>query len=83
MVTIHILAASVRRVGWGRTCEVLTLSSRENGVGTSIAAATTDDVTESRANFIAGNVMLGCYLVAVAAVVLYLVVILIPDDWRL
>ncbi len=61
----------------GSHCEVLTSSLRENGVGTSIAAATTDDVTESRANVIARNVMLGCYLVAIAAVASYLVVILI------
>jgi hypothetical protein len=52
-------------------------SSREEGVGTTIASATTDDVAESRANAIAGNVMLGCYLVAIAAVASYLVVILI------
>jgi hypothetical protein len=50
---------------------------REKGVGTSITAVTTDYVTESRANVIAGNVMLGCYLVAIVAVASYLVVILI------
>ena len=61
----------------GSHCEVLTSSSREKGVGTSITAAMTDYVTESRVNVIAGNVMLGCYLVAIAAVASYLVVILI------
>ena len=61
----------------GSHCEVLASSSREEGVGKSIAAATTDNVAESGANAISGNIMLGCYLVAIAAVASYLVVIVI------